>query len=101
MAGKRHAINTEYGITPWIAGRPEVGVLLGILANIIPAMFYMLVHVYYDQRLLKRIRNESESTSVKTAADGRTRNLSIVTLREKCHLLHGVQGTPPPPCPWI
>lgn len=88
MAEKRHNINTEYGITPWNAGRLEVGVLLGILANIIPTMFYMLIHIYYDQHLLKRIRNELETSSVKTDADGKTRNLSIVTLKEKCHLLH-------------
>lgn len=88
MAGKRYDINTEYGITPWNAGRLEVGVLLGILANIIPTMFYMLIHIYYDQHLLNRIRNELEATSVQTDADGRTRNLSIGTLREKCHLLY-------------
>ncbi|KAL9017256.1 MAG: hypothetical protein Q9185_005421 [Variospora sp. 1 TL-2023] len=88
MALKRHLINTEYGITPWNAGRLEVGVLIGILANIIPTMFYMLIHIYYDKSLLRRIRNELEAAAVKSDPDGRTRILRVVTLRQKCHLLH-------------
>lgn len=88
MALKRHLINTEYGITPWNAGRLEVGVLIGILANIIPTMFYMLIHMYHDKSLLRRIRNELEAAAVKSDPDGRTRILRVVTLREKCHLLH-------------
>ncbi|KAL9009757.1 MAG: hypothetical protein Q9173_005243 [Seirophora scorigena] len=88
MTLKRHMINTEYGITPWNAGRLEVGVLLGILANIIPTIFYTLIHIYYDQHLLRRIRDELEATSVKSDPDGRSRTLRVLTLREKCHLLH-------------
>ncbi|KAL8728485.1 MAG: hypothetical protein Q9166_005383 [cf. Caloplaca sp. 2 TL-2023] len=88
MTLKRHLINTEYSITPWNAGRLEVGVLLGILANIIPAMFYTIIHILSDKQLLQRIRKELETTSIETGPDGQSRTLKVGTMKEKCHLLH-------------
>ena len=54
--------------------------LLGILANTIPAIFYLLVHIFSDPDLLRDIREEIEAYSV--------RSLRILTMREKCVLLH-------------
>lgn len=88
---KRYSINTEYGITPWNAARLEVGVLLGILANIIPAIFYMIVHIFSNKELLQQIREEllaSSSIASSSSDDHRTRTLKILTMRAKCNLLH-------------
>ncbi|KAI4126970.1 MAG: hypothetical protein LQ338_003451 [Usnochroma carphineum] len=85
----RYCINSKYSLSPWNAARLEVGVLLGVLANIIPAIFYTIVHVYHDRELLYQIRDELETTSViKSDRDGTIRTLKIVTMREKCNLLH-------------
>ena len=63
--------------------------LLGILANTIPATFYILVHVLSDPRLLQEIREEIETTSLQyKVGDERTRYLRILTMRERCVLLH-------------
>ncbi|KAL9633344.1 MAG: hypothetical protein Q9164_004754 [Protoblastenia rupestris] len=84
----RYSINTQYGVSSWNQGRLEVGVLLGILANTIPAIFYMLVHIFSDPDLLRDIREEINATSV-SFVDGKTTcYLRILTMREKCVLLH-------------
>lgn len=84
----RHFTNTHYGLTAWNQGRLEVGVLLGILANTVPAFFYMFVHVLADPDLLRDIRKEIETTSVQYNAVERTHYLKILTMREKCTLLY-------------
>ena len=81
-------MNTHYGLTSWNQGRLEVGVLLGILANTIPAIFYTLVHVLADPDLLRDIREEIETTSLQYNAGESTRYLKVLTMREKCILLH-------------
>ena len=84
----RYLINTQYGVSSWNQGRLEVGVLLGILANTIPAIFYMLVHIFSDPDLLREIREEINATSI-SYIDGKTTcYLRILTMREKCVLLH-------------
>ncbi|SLM34165.1 Cytochrome P450, E-class, group IV [Lasallia pustulata] len=88
MIQARHAANTKHGVSLWNQGRLEVGTLLGILANTIPSAFYMLVHIYSDPSLLKDIRAELETTAVSTAPPDAKRTLCILTLRDKCHLLH-------------
>ena len=82
----RHSINTKYGLDSWNAARLEIGVLLGILANLVPAIFYTIIHIYHDKELLTHIREELESTSVINS--GITRTLKIAAMREKCNLLH-------------
>lgn len=84
----RYSANTKYGVTPWNQGRLEVGTLLGILANTIPTIFYMLVHTYSDPTLLRDIRKELEDTSVSTIPGDAGRYINILTLRNKCSLLH-------------
>lgn len=87
MTQARYSVNNKHGISFHNQGRLEVGALLGILANTIPAVFYMLIHVYSDPVLLQDIRAELETTSVSTTAPGSptTRYLRI---RENCPLLH-------------
>lgn len=91
MTLARYSANTQNGITFQNQGRLEVGTLLGILANTIPAIFYMLVHVYSDPVLLQDIRTELESTcvSITTAPSApTTRHLRILRMRENCPLLY-------------
>ena len=88
MVLARYSANLKYGITAQNQGLLEVGTLLGILANTIPAIFYMLVHVYSDQALLQDLRNELKNTSLSTPPNNRKRILRVANLREKCHLLH-------------
>ena len=75
-------------MNPWNQGRLEVGVLLGILTNTVPAIFYMLVHVLSDADLLRDTREEIETTSTQYNAAERTKCLRILTMREKCTLLY-------------
>lgn len=84
----RYSTNVQYGVSSWNQGRLEVGVLLGILANTIPTIFYMLVHIFSDPDLLRDIREEIEATSVTYVTGGTTCYLRILTMREKCVLLH-------------
>ncbi|KAI4091451.1 MAG: hypothetical protein LQ339_008127 [Xanthoria mediterranea] len=88
MTLRRHLINTKYNITNWNAGRLEVGVLLGILANIIPTMFYMIIHIFSDEQLLQRIRTELEASAIARSSDGSTQTLKVMSMRAYCHLLH-------------
>ena len=84
----RYTANTKHGVTPWNQGRLEVGTLLGILANTIPTIFYMLVRIYSDPTLLRDIREELEKTSVATVPGTTERNINVLTVRNKCSLLH-------------
>lgn len=94
MALARYSANTQNGITFQNQGRLEVGTLLGILANTIPAIFYMLVQVYSDPVLLQDIRAELESTCVSTTTTTtapsapNTSHLRILRMRENCPLLY-------------
>ena len=88
MIEARYLTNTRYGLSSWNQGRLEVGVLLGILANTIPTIFYMFVHIYSDPDLLRDIRKEIETTSVSFISGKVSRYLRILTMREECVLLY-------------
>lgn len=83
----RYTVNTRHGVSLWNQGRLEVGTLIGILANTIPSLFYMLVRIYADDRLLRDIREELENTAVLNYRE-KLKKLLILSMREKCHLLH-------------
>lgn len=87
MIQARQSANTNHGVSSWNQGRLEVGTLLGILANTIPSVFYLLVHVYSDEALLRDIRDELEVTSVSMKSPVK-RVLHIMMMREKCLILH-------------
>jgi cytochrome P450 len=87
----RYSAGNQHGITFENQGQLEAGTLLGVLANTVPAIFYMFIHVYSDPNLLQDIRAELESTCVSTTrVPGKpsARQIHIVRMREKCHLLH-------------
>lgn len=83
----RYTANTQHGLSLGNQGRLEVGTLIGILANTIPSLFYMLVRIYSDQKLLRNIRAELENTAVLKCGEG-SRKILILSMREKCFLLH-------------
>ncbi|KAL8721478.1 MAG: hypothetical protein Q9225_001857 [Loekoesia sp. 1 TL-2023] len=88
MTLTRHLINNKYNLDIWNAARLEVGVLLGVLANIIPTTFWLITHIYSDTTLLQQIRQEIESTSVDHRDNGAAPTLKVLTMRERCTLLH-------------
>ena len=88
MTLTRHLTNRKYGLDSWNAARLEVGALLGILANIVPTVFWLITHIYSDTTLLQQIRQELESTSVGHPDDGAASTLRVFTMRERCNLLH-------------
>ena len=88
LTKSRYSINSRYGLTSWNQGRLEVGMLLGILSNTIPAVFYMLVHVFSDPNLLRDLREEIETACVLNASHGITRRLEIFAMQDKCPLLY-------------
>lgn len=83
----RYTANTQHGVSLWNQGRLEVGTLIGILANTIPSLFYMLVRIYSDKKLLRNIRDELENTAVLNCSEG-SKKILILSMREKCFLLH-------------
>lgn len=88
MTLSRYTVSTRHGISLRNQGLLEVGTLIGILANTIPSLFYMLVRIYADQKLLQNIRDELESTAVENCSEKSKRVLMILSMREKCPLLH-------------
>ena len=46
MIQARYNANIHHGITPVNQGRLEVGTLIGILANTIPAVFYIIFNIF-------------------------------------------------------
>lgn len=92
MTLARYTANNQHGISFWNQGLLEVGTLIGILANSIPTLFYLLVHIYADPKLLQDIRAELENTAVlnddSKPKKSSKRTLLILSMREKCHLLH-------------
>ena len=87
LISARYACSTQHNMSLQNQGRLEVGTLIGILANTIPTIFYMLVHVYADKRLLQNIRDELENTSVSTL-NPNYKSLMVLSMRKKCFLLH-------------
>lgn len=88
MIQARYAAATQYGITPFSQGRLEVGTLIGILANTIPSIFYMLVHVYADPGLTSDIRKELSTAGFLGTPDELSQNPRLLAMPEDCPLLY-------------
>jgi len=87
MIKARYFANTRHGITPLNQGRLEVGTLLGVLANTIPAVFYMLVNIYSNPEFTSDIRHELETKGFSGTPDEITQNSSFINMQESCPLL--------------
>ena len=87
MTLSRYTVNTRHGISLWNQGLLEVGTLIGILANTIPTLFYLLVRICADHKLLQNIRDELENTAVVNCSE-KSKRVLILSMRERCPLLH-------------
>ncbi|KAL9047917.1 MAG: hypothetical protein Q9162_007911 [Coniocarpon cinnabarinum] len=83
----RYRIARKHGMDMLDAGRLELGTLLGILVNTVPAFFYMLCHIFSSPSLLGDIRAEIEGDAISENEDG-TVVLNMTKLRSNCTLLH-------------
>ncbi|KAL9126882.1 MAG: hypothetical protein Q9217_004140 [Psora testacea] len=88
MTQTRYSANTRHGITPLNQGRLEVGTLIGILANTIPSIFYMFVHIYSNPELTSDIRKELETEGFTGMPDEIAQNPRLLAIQESCPLLY-------------
>ncbi|KAJ5875512.1 uncharacterized protein N7473_012859 [Penicillium subrubescens] len=82
----RLKISIESGFTLEEYSKLEVGTLLGLVSNTIPAMFWCLFDLYYRQKLLDEIREEIQANALIIATDG-TYRINLTAIREQCPLL--------------
>ena len=88
MTRARYTNATRHGITLLNQARLEVATLIGILANTIPTIFYLLVHIYHDPDLLSDIRNELATQGLLGTPEEIAQNPKLLSLPELCPLLH-------------
>jgi cytochrome P450 len=86
LTNARLKISTECGFTLEEYSKLEVGTLIGLVSNTIPAMFWCLFDLYYRQKLLDEIREEIEANALIIATDG-TYRINLTAIREQCPLL--------------
>lgn len=83
----RYAVGQKLGLSTTNMGRLEVGTLIGVLVNTVPALVYLLYHVFSDQSLLKDIRAELESVISIDGSNSKLLMFDISILKEKSHIL--------------
>ena len=88
MTQARYTNATRQGITPLNQGYLEVGTLVGILANTIPSIFYLMVHIYHDPALLSDVRSELASQGLLGTPKEIAQNPKLLSMPESCPLLH-------------
>ena len=88
MIQARYTNATRHGITPSNQGRLEVGTLIAILANTIPTIFYLLVHIYHDPDLISNIRRELASQGLLGTPEEIAKNPKLISMPETCPILH-------------
>ncbi|RJE20947.1 Cytochrome p450 [Aspergillus sclerotialis] len=84
----RHA--AERGLSNFDIGKLEVTMIIGILTNTVPTIFWAVYYVYRDADLLASLRDEISqiATSMKsTQEDGRTWTIKNIDLKTKAPLL--------------
>lgn len=88
MTRARYTNATRHGITLLNQARLEVATLIGILANTIPTIFYLLVHIYHDPNLLSDIRNELATQGLLGTPEEIAQTPKLLSMPELCPLLH-------------
>ena len=88
MIQGRYSANTRHGISHFNQGRLEVGTLIGILANTVPAIFYTLVRIYSDPQLISDIRDELETSGFVGTPDNISQHSGLLGMSQTCPLLH-------------
>ena len=88
MTRARYTNATRHGITILNQALLEVATLIGILANTIPTIFYLIVHIYHDPDLLSDIRTELANQDLLGTPEELAQNPKLLSLPELCPLLH-------------
>lgn len=83
-------MNKKYDLSTANMGRLEVGTLIGVLTNTVPAAFYLILRIHHDPSLLHDIHVElRRATSTVTGPDGQKQvTLRVPALRDSCPLLN-------------
>ena len=88
MTQARYTNATRHGISTLNQGRLEVATLIGILANTIPTIFFLLVHIYHDPDLISDIRRELASQGLLGTPEEMAQNPKLLSMPESCPILH-------------
>lgn len=86
----RFNANHKYGVSFTDMGNFEVGLLVGLLLNTVPATFWALFYVFSNPPLLADLRNELstiEQTGIDHTEDQPTRHVNITQAMVDCPLL--------------
>ncbi len=70
--------------------RLEVGDIIAIMSNVVPAAFWVLNYIYADPLLLEKVRAEIDASSWSTSDEqtgGKTNHLNVKKVQEECKLL--------------
>ena len=86
----RHDISRKYGATAEDIAKFELGVLIGVLINATPTLFWSLLHAYSDPLLLDAMRREVEDvmTTAKTESGVTQHTIDSTRLQETCPLVY-------------
>ncbi|KAJ0417993.1 cytochrome P450 [Aspergillus carlsbadensis] len=79
---QRCEVARRYGCSDDYLGRSEVELLNGLLSNMVPTVFWMLVHIILDPSLAERVSSEVESFVQKPDLD--TLSLAPGEIRRGC-----------------
>ncbi|KAL4886417.1 cytochrome P450 [Aspergillus karnatakaensis] len=82
---RRSEIARRYGCSNDYLGRSEVELLNGLLSNMVPTIFWMLVHIMLDPSLAQRVMNEVNDL-IDTERPA-TASLNPAEIRTKCPVL--------------
>ena len=83
----RYSVAKKYGMNNFDIGRLEVGEGIGILVNTVPTLFYMIMHIYKNPKLLLNIREELEQNAI-VRTQGSRLVLDLSSIRNQCPLLN-------------
>ncbi|KAL4860340.1 cytochrome P450 [Aspergillus spectabilis] len=82
---QRCEVARKYGCSDDYLGRSEVELLNGLLSNMVPTVFWMLVHIILDPELAERVSNEVDNFVQKP--DLNTLSLAPGEIRKGCPVL--------------
>ncbi|CAG8952976.1 hypothetical protein HYFRA_00003166 [Hymenoscyphus fraxineus] len=84
----RHRHAAERGVSDLDIGKLEVTMIIGILTNTVPTIFWAVYYVYRNEKLLAALRNEiGKIAELKTVNGKRTWTIKNVDLKTKAPLL--------------
>ncbi|KAI1746708.1 cytochrome P450 [Xylaria castorea] len=83
---KRYEHHSQWGLKLEDLARGEVGNTFGILGNSTPCAFWVLYHIFSDERVLSDIRKELEAL-VQDEEGGTVSSLNLASVRTSCPVL--------------